>query len=200
MLIDDLISKDLIDPYRMFTSRAEHRLLLRHDNADSRLTKYGYQFGLIDSDQHEKVLYKIKVIDDEKKRLKKVFKTINNKSISLYQYLSRPEIKYSDLVETFSENVQHYSDDINRQLEIEIKFAGYLTRQKTEVEKLKHLENVKIPKNFDFSKIKTLRNEAKEKFQKFSPPTLASASKILGISPADISILLIEFKKQKIAK
>jgi tRNA uridine 5-carboxymethylaminomethyl modification enzyme len=196
-MISDLISKELLDPYRMFTSRAEYRLLLRQDNADLRLFEVGFKQNLIDFQKYEKIKRKKEIIESEMKRFLKTYKTSLNKKLSLFKILSRPEINYSKLLKIFPEDIVDYKEEINKEIELEVKYSGYIKRQKREIEKLKHLEKIKIPKNFNFNEVLSLRNEAKEKLTKFSPPNLLLASNISGISPADISILMVTLKNSK---
>lgn len=194
VMIDDLITKGLDEPYRMFTSRAEHRLLLRQDNADQRLRKYGYQYGLIDDIRYKKVVDKQKTIDDEINRLGKVYQQINNKGVSFAQYLSRPEVTYEKALLDFPEVIKDHGSETNMQIELELKFAGYIERQKTEVGRLAHTEGVLIPNHFDFKQVRGLRNEAMQKLSKARPETLGQAQRLSGVSPADISILMVALK------
>lgn len=194
VMIDDLITKGLDEPYRMFTSRAEHRLLLRQDNADLRLRKYGYQYGLIDDVRYKKVVDKQKTIDDEISRLGKVYQQINNKGVSFAQYLSRPEVTYEKALLDFPEVIKDHGSETNMQIELELKFAGYIERQKTEVGRLAHTEGVIIPNHFDFKQVRGLRNEAIQKLSKMRPETLGQAQRLSGVSPADISILMVALK------
>jgi tRNA uridine 5-carboxymethylaminomethyl modification enzyme len=195
VMIDDLIRFDLSEPYRMFTSRAEHRLLLRQDNADLRLRPIAYQYGMISSAQHERAARKIETISKEMARLQKVFKSIDGKSVSLAQLLSRPELTYAALLEAYPEQVENHGSDLNSQIEMEIKFAGYIERQKKEVAKLGTLDCILIPKEFDYSKVVGLRSEARQKLSRFTPVNLGQASRISGLTPADISILMIALQK-----
>lgn len=195
VMIDDLVTKGLDEPYRMFTSRAEHRLLLRQDNADLRLRRYGYELGLIDLARFEKFIEKEKKIGDEIARLSKVFKQVNGKGVTLAQLLCRPEFTYLGLREEYPSDVFDFGVDTNLQIELNLKYAGYIKRQEAEVEKFDHLEKVRLPASFDFSLVKGLRREAMEKLTKHSPENLGQASRISGVSPADISILLVFLKK-----
>jgi tRNA uridine 5-carboxymethylaminomethyl modification enzyme len=191
VMIDDLVTKGLDEPYRMFTSRAEHRLLLRQDNADLRLRKYGYEAGLIDSDRYQKLLHKEKTIEVEMERMGKVFKQMNQKGYSLAQLLSRPEVTYETLLRDYPEAVVDHGSDINFQIELNLKYAGYIERQAGEVARLTHVENIKIPIDFNFETVLGLRNEARQKLAQHHPQNLGQASRISGVSPADISVLMV---------
>ncbi|KIA76877.1 tRNA uridine 5-carboxymethylaminomethyl modification enzyme MnmG [Parachlamydia acanthamoebae] len=197
VMIDDLITKKLDEPYRMFTSRAEHRLLLRQDNADLRLRHYGYEKGIINTEQYARLQHKKKMMQEETARLGKVFKQLNGKGYSLAQLLCRPEITYQSLLNDYPDDVIDHGEDINMQIELDLSYAGYIERQKGEVAKFEHLENIRIPEKFDFSSVSGLRNEAKEKLKKHFPFTLGQASRISGVSPADISILMIALAKPR---
>jgi tRNA uridine 5-carboxymethylaminomethyl modification enzyme len=187
VLIDDLVTKGTIEPYRMFTSRAEYRLLLRQDNADLRLSELGHEIGLLPGRNHVKLITKIKVINNELNRLYKTYYA----SDSLAKILSRPENYYKHL----PNRNDTLSEEIIQQVEIAIKYAGYITRQELEVEKFKMLEDKKIPDTFDFSSVPSLRLEARQKLCKFRPGTIGQAARISGVSPADISILTVWLKR-----
>lgn len=191
VMIDDLIRQDLEEPYRMFTSRAEYRLLLRQDNADLRLREYGYQLGLISSEQMQRLLDKKQAVIDEPLKLSKVF----HEGSSLKKILARPEMTYSSLKEQFPEKVNSYSTDTENQIELNVKYEGYISRQQSEISKFDHLEKQLIPQNMDFAHVVGLRNEAIDKLKKYTPTNLGQASRIAGVSPADISVLMVYLKK-----
>lgn len=197
VMIDDLVTKGLDEPYRMFTSRAEHRLLLRQDNADLRLRKYGYELGIIDRARYDTLLHKEKTLADEIVRLAKIYKTVNGKGSSLAQLLCRPEVTYNTLLAEFPGQMIDHGADINFQIELNLKYAGYIDRQMGEVSKLDHVENIKIPSTFDFGGVLGLRNEAKQKLSHHNPVNLGQASRIAGVSPADISVLMIALSRSR---
>ncbi len=194
VMMDDLIRFELLEPYRMFTSRAEHRLLLRQDNADLRLRFYAHERGLLSKEQYARLLFKKETIEKEMQRLSKLYKSIEGKSTSLAQLICRPDWNFAKCLESFPEQMVDYGSDINAQIETELKYVGYIERQKKDVAKLEHLDNVRIPKEFDYLKILGLRTEAKQKLMRFNPENLGQASRIPGVTPSDISILLISLK------
>jgi tRNA uridine 5-carboxymethylaminomethyl modification enzyme len=209
VLIDDLITKGTEEPYRMFTSRAEYRLLLREDNADLRLMEKGYQLGLIKGDIYKRLEAKKKLISDRLKRLKETSvyprKEVNDTLVHLQSaplrnvstlegLLKRPEISYQDLY-LFDSLPSDLPDEIVRQLEIQVKYQGYIDRQKQQVAQFKKMEGVVIPSDLDYSEIPGLSSEVREKLIKIKPYTLGQTSRISGITPAAISILTIYLKK-----
>lgn len=195
VMIDDLVRFDLAEPYRMFTSRAEHRLLLRQDNADLRLRPMAYELGMISLEQKERAVKKQQTLDNEILRLKSVFKQINGRGTSLAQLISRPDWSYAQAVEQYPEQVIDFGYDTNTQIELHLKFSGYIERQHKDVEKLEHLDNIRIPRDYAYAEVVGLRTEARQKLARFTPENLGQASRISGITPADISILLIALQK-----
>lgn len=197
VMIDELTTKELEEPYRMFTSRAEHRLVLRQDNCDLRLRKYGYELGLISIEQYNTLLEKEEILSNQIQLLKKTFKTINGKTSSLAQFLCRPDFTYQSLQEIFPEYFVDFGLEINQQIELQIKYAGYIERQQLEISKLNGIENFTIPHPFDFYEVTGLSNEAKEKLRKIQPASLGQASRISGVSPSDLSVLMIHLQGKK---
>lgn len=200
VMIDDLVTKGLDEPYRMFTSRAEHRLLLRQDNADLRLRHYGYEAGMIDAVRYQRVCDKKRIIEEESQRLSKIYKQCNGKGYTVAQLLCRPENTYASLLQTYPDIVHDFGEDINFQVELNLKYAGYIDRQTQEVAKLAHVENLVIPPDFDYQCVHGLRNEARQKLAKFAPRTVGQAQRISGVSPADISILMIALMRSQIKR
>ncbi|MCH9811703.1 tRNA uridine-5-carboxymethylaminomethyl(34) synthesis enzyme MnmG [bacterium] len=191
VLIEDIITKELSEPYRMFTSRAEHRLHLRYDNANARLRPFGYELRLISQEMFDKHREEQKVIEETVELLQKTRKEIENKSLLLSTFLARPETSYCELKNLYQEIVPELSLHLSKKVEIEIKYAGYIDRQQKLLHKLEKLHSYQIPEDFDYLEMKTLRKEAAEKLHKTRPQNLAQAARIEGVTHGDISILTI---------
>jgi tRNA uridine 5-carboxymethylaminomethyl modification enzyme len=209
VLIDDLITKDLMEPYRMYTSRAEYRLVLRSDNADIRLSKFGNDIGLITNEQYKRVVKREKEIDRLISKLKAsslnpdrgnniILEKMGTKPIdtplSIYKLLKRPEVSISDVIDFTGDKRNNYDRIILKQVEIKIKYEGYINRQLSEIKKLESVEKYYLTRDLNYFKIVGLTYEAQEKLTKIKPNTLGQASRIAGISPADISILMLNLK------
>lgn len=211
VLIDDLVTKESHEPYRMMTSRSEYRLLLRQDNADIRLTKLGYDIGLISEERYQRLLEKEKQIEEEINRLKNIHIGANLKvqeflvkngstplqtSANLAEVIRRPELNY-DLTKEIDDNRKELRKEVRDQVNINIKYEGYIKRQESQVKQFKKLENKKIPADIDYSKVNSLRIEAVQKLSKVKPSSIGQASRISGVSPADITVLLVYLETYK---
>ena len=209
VLIDDLVTKETHEPYRMMTSRAEYRLLLRQDNADLRLTEIGHKVGLIDDERYEKVLLKKKQIEEEIDRLNNFViganekvqafleahkSTTLKKASSLAELIKRPELDY-EMIKELDVDRKELPLDVIEQVNIEIKYEGYITRQLKQVEQSKKLEGKRIPEDINYDDVKSLRLEARQKLKEVRPVSIGQASRISGVSPADISVLTIYLKQ-----
>jgi len=209
VLIDDLVTKDNKEPYRMMTSRAEYRLLLRQDNADLRLRKYGFQVGLISQEEYDALLLKKQQIEEETARLKSVMIGASKEyqeflskygssplktAASLAELICRPELSYEKLGE-IDKGREPLPDAVKEQVEIEIKYEGYIERQLRQVEQFKKMEKKKIPDDLDYDKVESLRLEARQKLKLFRPVSVGQASRISGVSPADVSVLLVYLER-----
>ena len=216
VLIDDLVTKDNMEPYRMMTSRSEYRLLLRQDNADLRLTEKGYKVGLISEERYHRTLKKKQEIEEE---IRRVWNTKAGANAAVQQFLEnhnstplktavclgelirRPELDY-EMLAPIDTGRPELPEDVREQVNIEIKYEGYIRRQRTQVQAFKKMEKRKIPENFDYDEVPSLRIEARQKLKKIRPASLGQASRIAGVSPADISVLLVymESREKKIAE
>ena len=210
-LIDDLVTKGCSDPYRMMTSRSEYRLILRQDNADRRLTKFGYDVGLISQERYDKFLEKLDLIEKERKRVEnlsiKKTKELDDmlvsrgtspmeKGVKMIELMKRPCIGYAELA-PFDPDRPDLPWEIFEQVEIDIKYEGYIKKQQIQIDEIKRLEVQKIPDNIDYSKITGLRLESMEKLAKIRPETLGQASRVSGVSPADITVLIIYLERMR---
>ena len=211
VLIDDLVTKESHEPYRMMTSRSEYRLLLRQDNADIRLSKIGYEVGLISEERYQRLLEKERQIDEEIDRLKNIHIGANSKvqeflvrngstslqtSANLAEIIRRPELNY-DLTKELDEDRKELRKEVRDQVNINIKYEGYIKRQESQVKQFKKLENKKIPVDIDYNNVNSLRIEAVQKLSKVRPSSIGQASRISGVSPADITVLLVYLETYK---
>jgi tRNA uridine 5-carboxymethylaminomethyl modification enzyme len=214
VMIDDLVTRELTEPYRLLTSRAEYRLLLRQDNADLRLTPIGYKLGLISEERYRAVEEKRRAIDAELKRISKTYFAPGEKldsllakhhispidrSISALEFLRRPEANYKLLIE-LGYGEPGLAPECVEQVEIEAKYQGYIERQAAQVERVRRLDEWMIPQGFDYEAVTSLRKEAREKLKRFQPATLGQASRIYGVTPADVAVLLVNLEKAKCTK
>lgn len=214
VLIDDLVTKGTNEPYRMMTSRAEYRLLLRQDNADLRLTPLGYEIGLIDKERYESLLEKQKMIEKEIKRIKSISvggtekvqallrqcgSNILQSGITLGELIRRPELNY-DLLASIDETRPDLPKDVCDQVNINVKYEGYIDRQLKQVKQFKKLEKKKIPQEFDYSRVSSLRTEAIQKLSDIRPESVGQAARISGVSPADLSVLLVYLEKYNVSR
>ena len=210
VLIDDLITKGVDEPYRMFTSRAEHRILLRQDNADARLTEMSYRLGLAEEDRYQKYIEKKQKVEQIKTYLSETYtypdeingllerngSTSIDQKIKLSYLLLRPQISLQDMIgvlpslESFNTN-DRFLKECLEEAEIQIKYESYIEKEDELADKLRRLENIKLPKDFDFHQLQSLSYESREKLNRYQPETLGQASRISGISPADINVLAI---------
>lgn len=210
-LVDDLVTKGCSDPYRMMTSRSEYRLVLRQDNADQRLTPIGHKLGLISDARYERLMEKIRLTDEEIHRVKttniapsdslNVFLESKGTSIlttgcKLADLIRRPQLNYDDIA-AFDKNRPVLPDDVCEQVDLQIKYEGYISKQLDQIELMRRFENVKLPENTDYSQVRGLRLEAAEKLNKLQPFSLGQASRISGVSPADVSLLSVWLQKSK---
>lgn len=210
VLIDDLVTKENHEPYRMMTSRAEYRLLLRQDNADLRLSKKGYQVGLISKERYDQVMEKERYIIQEIERIEHVHVGANSAvqkllekcgsallktGTTLAELIRRPELSYKDLAEIDPDR-PNLAGDVIEQVDIHVKYDGYIKRQMKQVKEFKKLEKKRLPENFDYGQIKSLRIEAKQKLNLYQPVNVGQASRIAGVSPADISVLLVYLEQR----
>ena len=198
VLIDDLVTKGTKEPYRMLTSRAEYRLLLRHDNSDLRLTEYGHNAGLVTGAKYQKFKEKKQNILELIEKLKEIKITVDNEkrrvTTTVYDYLKNPTAKLEELNKVFNLNL-NYSKEVLEEAEIQIKYEGYIKKVEREAEKMLKNEEKQIPLDIDYDKVPNLASEARQKLKEIRPLNIAQAIRISGVNPADISILLVYLRK-----
>ncbi|WP_311164067.1 tRNA uridine-5-carboxymethylaminomethyl(34) synthesis enzyme MnmG [Streptococcus cristatus] len=217
VMIDDLVTKGTVEPYRLLTSRAEYRLILRHDNADMRLTEIGREIGLVDDERWSRFEIKKNQFDNEMKRLESIklkpvketnakiealgFKALTD-AVTAKEFMRRPEVSYQDVVQFIGPAAEELDEKIIELIETEIKYEGYISKALDQVEKMKRMEEKRIPANIDWDDIDSIATEARQKFKKINPETIGQASRISGVNPADISILMVylEGKSRSISK
>ena len=217
VMIDDLVTKGTVEPYRLLTSRAEYRLILRHDNADMRLTEMGREIGLVDDERWARFEIKKNQFDNEMKRLESIklkpvketnakveelgFKALTD-AVTAKEFMRRPEVSYQDVVQFIGPAAEELDEKIIELLETEIKYEGYISKALDQVEKMKRMEEKRIPANIDWDDIDSIATEARQKFKKINPETIGQANRISGVNPADISILMVylEGKARSISK
>ena len=217
VMIDDLVTKGTVEPYRLLTSRAEYRLILRHDNADMRLTEIGREIGLVDDERWARFEIKKNQFDNEMKRLESIklkpvketnakveelgFKALTD-AVTAKEFMRRPEVSYQDVIQFIGPAAEELDEKIIELLETEIKYEGYISKALDQVEKMKRMEEKRIPANIDWDDIDSIATEARQKFKKINPETIGQASRISGVNPADISILMVylEGKSRSISK
>ena len=214
-MIDDLVTKGTLEPYRLLTSRAEYRLILRHDNADMRLTEIGRQIGLVDDERYQAFQIRKNQFDNELKRLETIklkpvaetnekvsamgFKPLTD-AVTAKEFMRRPEVTYQDAVRFIGPAAEDLDSKVIELLETEIKYEGYIKKALDQVAKMKRMEEKRIPQNMDWDALDSIATEARQKFKKINPETIGQASRISGVNPADISILMVYLEGKRGAK